>query len=289
MTDFTGELDALPSDVQAIADLGRRDAERKPEPYELTAASSILVVRERNDEQTMLHDLEKWLGKPRTPRGHAELYDPTDFVDYVNRLTDPEHTTVWADVNAGTVTAVLDDHHDAVVAGWREHTVRLSLRDDADWLHWAKYDGKALQQHVFAQHLEDATHTIVRPDAATMLEVATSLQASRSAHFSQAIRLDNGDVQLTHHEDTTAKAGKSGNIEVPREFTLMITPWIGCKPIEVIAKLRYSIDHGQLAVGYSLVRPDLVKIEVFESIVATMKDTLDIAEVFNGTAPKALR
>lgn len=101
-------------------------------------------------------------------------------------------------------------------------------------------------------------------------------------------RLDNGDIQLAYHEETTAKAGK-GNIEMPRDFTLLLTPWVGCHPVEVDARLRYQIDGGQLAIGYQLVRPDLVKRDVFDSLVERIRDGLTTEAVFDGTAPAALR
>jgi uncharacterized protein YfdQ (DUF2303 family) len=275
--------------VTAAADLGRRDAERVPTPYNLNPVTSLVVARVREDESVCVEDLEEYLNRPRAPRGDATLYDPTNFADYVNRLTDPDHTTVWADVNAGTVTAVLDDHANADTAGWRRHSVKLALRPDADWEHWAKLDGKLVRQADFAQHVEDASHTILVPDGATMLEVSSSLQASRSASFSQATRTDNGDVQLAYEEQTKATAGRAGNLEVPREFTILVTPWIGCVPIEVIAKLRYKIENGVLGIGYALVRPDLIKIEVFDSIVASLEQALAVEQVYAGAAPQAVR
>ncbi|ALG06829.1 YfdQ family protein [Kibdelosporangium phytohabitans] len=289
MTDITGDLQVAPSDVQTIVDIARRDAERTPVPYGLTAASSIVVARVRDDENICVEDYEVLLDQPRQPRGHADLYDPSDFISYVNRLTNPVHTTVWADVDAGTVTAVLDDHKSADSAGWRTHTVKLTLRSDVDWLQWMKFDGKGLQQATFAEHIENVLHTIVDPDPATMLEVASTLQASKSAQFSQATRLDSGDIQLAYHEETNAKAGKTGNVEVPREFTILVTPWIGCNPVDVKARLKYNIDRGQLAIGYALLRPDLVKIDVFDGIVDRLRDQLTVKSVFAGTAPRALR
>jgi len=289
MTEYTADLHSADNPIETAADLGRRDAERMPEAYDLAPGTSIVVVRERSDEGTVVHDLESYLPAPRQPRGCAILHDPSDFTTYVNRLTDTSYTTVWADVDAGSVTAVLDDHMNSDEAGWRQHIVGLRLRPDVDWQHWIKLNGKAVRQAEFAQHIEDALHTIIRPDGATMLEVAMSLQATRSAEFSQASRLDNNDLQLAYHEDTTAKAGRSGNLEVPREFALHITPWIGCPMLEVIAKLRYEINGGNLTIGYKLVRPDLAKIEVFESLVATMAENLAVGKVLNGTAPLALR
>lgn len=278
-------IDTTP--VEAIAQLAERAADQTP-MYLDDVPGALLVNRVSDSEHVEVTDLESKMAAPNAPRGNAVLHDPAHFVEYVNRLGNEQRTTVWADVDAGTFVAVLDDHRDYATAGWREHTVRLNLRDDPDWLHWIRLDNKLLPQADFARHVEFALHTIIQPAAADMLEVASSLQAHKTASFSQATRLDNGDLQLAYHEETQAKAG-NGNIEVPRTFVLSLAPWIGCKAVEVEARLVYNLDRGQLGIGYQLVRPDLVKIDVFESLVATARDNLMTKAVFNGTAPSKLR
>lgn len=275
--------------VTAAADLGRADAERTPQPYGLDTESTLLVTRLRNDERIEVQSLEKHLADPRAPRGLAVLHNPDHWVTYVNRLLDEDRTTVWADVDAGRLTAVLDDHQDAYSGGWREHRVRLDLRIDADWSHWAAQDGKLLTQAAFAEHLEAATHTIVAPDAATMYEIATSFRATRNAQFASDTRLDNGDIQLSYLEETDAKAGKRGDIEIPRTFTLRLAPWVGAEPVEVTARLRYDITNGRLVLGYSLHRPDLIKRDVFADLVERLSEPLETAAIFSGAVPDSLR
>jgi hypothetical protein len=79
-----------------------------------------------------------------------------------------------------------------------------------------------MSQAQFAEHLEDMAHTIVEPSAADLLEVAKTFQAKRNVDFSQAVRLDSGDVELSYAETTTAKVGTKGHIEVPSVFTLAL-------------------------------------------------------------------
>lgn len=276
------------TEAAAIEDIARRaNARTLNEPVDGAGRLHAEILRE--DERLVVEDLERYLDQPVRARGTAVLHDPKDFAAYVVRLHDSAHTTVWADVQAGTVIAVLDDHSEGFGAGWRSHTVVLKLRTDADWTHWTKLDGQLLGQLAFAQHIEDGIHCITDPSGAEMLEVATSLQATRKAGFSSAKNIQNGDVQMTWHEETDAKAGKSGQLEVPRAFTVQITPWLGCPSIDVEARLRYTIDGGQLRIGYALRRPDLVKQEVFESVVRSIADDLpDGVPVLQGTAPSAL-
>jgi uncharacterized protein YfdQ (DUF2303 family) len=166
-------------------------------------------------------------------RAAAILDAPADFVHYVGRLED-ESTTVWAWQAALTVTAVFNDHT-SEVPGWRDHVAYLRVERDPDWAKWRKLDGALIDQVQFAEHIEDQTHVIVDPDAATMLEVANSFHAHRSSTFSQKIKVESGDIQLAWTDETTASAG-SGRVDVPRRFVLSLAPFVGVAPIEVHAR-----------------------------------------------------
>lgn len=280
---------ALTTGIVDVVDLIRRDTERVPKPYAVDNSSSIVITKLRQDERIEQHDLEHHLDRPRRPRGHARVYDPSDFAGVVNRLADPDHTTVWADVFAGTMTGVINDHADWVDSGWRDHTVTLTLQGDEDWVRWHALDGKGVDQATFAEFVEDVSHTIVRPDAATMLEVATTMSATRNVQFKQGTRLQTGDVQLTCVETTNAQAGAEGNVEIPEKIVVLIAPWLGVEPVELTARLRWRIRQGQLAIGYQLLRSDIARRDAFAQLVTGMRDDLDNAiPVFLGPAPKPL-
>ncbi len=262
----------LPHDlVTAAADLGRRAAERVPVSFDLDEDQPLVVARLRNDEALEAHDLERFLDAPVWPRGSVTVHDPADFAAYVTRLGTSEHTTLWADLAGGRIAAVLDDHADYAAAGWRRHTVALTMQDDVDWATWAKWDNKLVTQTVFADHIEQMTHTIVEPSAADMLEVVTGFHAKRNVTFRQEVNVTSGDVQLTYDEATTATT-KAGHIEVPRQFTVMLTPWTTVSPVLLTARLRWRIEGGSLAIGYSLLRPDRARADAFNTVLATVRD-----------------
>lgn len=282
MTSSTGAEHA--DVVQTAAELGRRAAQAAPAaPYELTPDTSVVVRATRTDERIDTVDLERLLAEPRRVRGTVELHEPADFAAYVQRLENAA-TTVWADDSTLRVTAVFNDHTPNV-AGWRDHTAVLEIRRDPDWQAWLTRDGVLDGQTEFAEHLEDQARVIVTPDAATMLEVATSFHARRAASFSRASRLDTGDVQLAWNEETTASAGASGRLAVPRQFTLRLAPFVGVPPVEVVARLRYRLKDGRLGIGYKLDRPDVAERNAFVDIRAGIANTV-AAPVVSGTAPR---
>lgn len=281
------EPDQTDNLVTAAADLGRRDAERALGPYPLGDDSALLVSKLRVDEKVVVTDLEAHLEAPLRARGAATVHDPGDFARYVQRIADPHHTSVWADIDKGAVTALLDDHAAVDMPGWRSHTVRLDLQSDPDWTTWMTYDNKLLSQVSFAELLEQQMHTIIAPAAADIYEVATTLQAKRTVSFASGVKLKSGDIQFTFNEETSAKAGQKGQVEIPDTFTLRLAPFAYTAPVELTAKLRYRIVEGDLKVGYKLLRPLEIRRDAFSAIVGDIRGQLgDALQVFLGSVPR---
>lgn len=269
------------SAIREVAAL-TREAERV---HRIEAEPGDLVVQVlTSGERIETLDLEDLARQPRAPRGSATLWDPADFISYVNRLAS-EHTTLWADPDAAHITAVYDDHLNSDEAGWRQHRATLVVRRDPEWQAWCALSGKLTSQEVFAEHLEDHYSSVIDPDAATMLEIATTFQASRSASFERGTRLQSGDVQLRFSEQTRAQAGASGHLEVPERFTIRVAPFWGVEAVDVQARLRYRIREGQLTIGYALHRPDIAEREAFDRIRATVIGGVEV-DAHLGPAPQ---
>jgi uncharacterized protein YfdQ (DUF2303 family) len=275
------------NDVAVAADLGRRDAERALTAYTLDGESALLVSRLRVDEKVVVTDLEHHLDAPLRARGSVGVHDPGDFARYVQRIADPTHTSVWADIDRAAVTALLDDHGHVDQPGWRSHTVRLDLQGDPDWNAWLARDNKLFGQVSFAEFLEQQMHTVIQPAAADIYEVATTLQAKRNITYASSVRLKSGDVKFTFNEETAAKAGQKGELEIPDEFTLRLAPFAYATPVELTAKLRYRIEDGQLKIGYKLLRPLEIRRDAFSAIVGEIRGLLgEGLPVFLGSTPR---
>lgn len=275
--------------VTAAADLGRRDAERALTTRAANPSAPLVVARLRDDELIRVASLEAHFDAPLRTRGMASLHDPGDFTEYVNRLADPSYTTVWADPDAGKLVAVFDDHADAESPGWRSHTATLTLKADPDWAAWLSLDNKPGPQARFAEHIENLAHTVIDPDAATMLELARTFDAKRNVNFRSGVRLDSGDVQLSYDETTKAKAGEHGELEIPSAFTIRVAPFLGVPAADISARLRWRIAEGQLSIGYALLRPDRVRRDIISALIGEMRGKLEDVPVFMGTPPPAIQ
>lgn len=254
----------------AVESLARRlDYTEPVKPFDYIDEHGIHVVRvHREDENITRLNLESWRDAPVRPRGTATIYDAPNFVDYVKRLCDDD-TTVWGHEGTSSFTAVFNDHN-GPDAGWRDHTARLQLQNDPEWDAFALRSGKYMDQIEFAEFLQDYAPLVVEPDGATLLEVSMNFRAHRKAEFESAVDLETGDVSFSYTEQTTAKTVKAGQIDVPREFTVSLSPYLGMPPVTLTARLKFDVTPAGLRIGFRLVRPDLVRRDAFADIRNTI-------------------
>lgn len=231
----------------------------------------------------VVEEFPEWLrDRPRRKDGEVTVHDAESFLTYVNRHVTHE-TTVWINDTEGQVVAVLDDHEpedQGGGAGWAAHRCNLHLRKTPEWAHWTGRDGQLLEQEAFAEHIDQGLLEVIEPDGAQLLEIAQTFHATTSAQFRSGIRLSDGNVQFLYDEETEAKAGRSGQLQIPATFELAIAPFIGEDAQRITADLRYRVRGGKLAIGYRLRRPH----EVIELALTQLRARLAGADlvVVNG-------
>ncbi len=273
MTDYT-ELQSVGDGAAVIAELAEQAAGR--EILEVTPTTKIVVLAQGQHVHEI--DIEDKLERPLYKTGRVAFREADSLVEYVGRHSVEATTTLWSDVNAGTVIAVLNDHARADdeqvgAPNWGNHRATLRLEETEDWQRWLKHDGRMLDQASFAEHLEDGADAIREPDAATMLEIAQSFHAKTGVNFRSATRLQDGQVQFQYEETTAAKAGHRGDLQIPTEFILGLIPFEGgAKVYAVTARFRYRLVNGALTLGYKLVRPDKVRKAAFVDITTAIAD-----------------
>jgi uncharacterized protein YfdQ (DUF2303 family) len=227
-------------------------------------------------------DLERFLSRPRRATGTVRPQTVDDLVRYVQRHDDEESTTLWVDEDGQQVSAVLNDHPSGQSA-WGDHRAHLQLRLTPEWRRWTALDGKLVGQEDFAEHIELGLPEIVSPDGATMLEIAQSIEGSKSADFKSGHRLQDGNVAIEYVEQTSARAGQKGELDIPARFRLAIAPFLGEEPAEIQARFRYRIAGGGLRLGYLLERPELVIRESIDRIGDRLASQFGEHRVFVGT------
>jgi hypothetical protein len=199
--------------------------------------------------------------------------DPPDFAAWLTQQARGKTNAELSEALRTLVAACIDTG--------KKGSLRLTITVAPDGDHLIVTDEIAefVEQHVAA---------FAHPEAATMLEVSRTFTAARDVAFDQKVTLTSGDVQLKYTEQSQAKAGAKGTIEVPKEFLLWLAPYLGVQPVEVKARLRWRLRDGELAIGYQLHRPDLVEREAFSRIVAGIVEAAE-PPLFWGTAPGPVR
>lgn len=199
---------------------------------------------------------------PRRKTGTVQLAAVESFATFVSQQGDIDSTYIYADPDSRTLAAVLNDHHIGDVAGRRDFRAIYKAEFSREFENWMANDGKQMDQESFAIFLEDNIADIAppapdsnEPSGDMLLAVALTLQAKTEVDFKSSKRLDNGQVQLTYNEETSARAGGDGALEIPREFAIGLRLFKHGDAYKIRARLKYRLREGKLKFWYELDRP----------------------------------
>ncbi len=256
------------TEAAVVAELADQAAESQR-----VAISVGEVYLARGDEgELRVVDTDDYAAHPRHKEAKRSVTDAASFVAYVNRHAD-DHTEVFAHTNTSKVIAVIDSHDEATGdPGWQKHRVSLDLEHSKPWLAWTKADGALFEQAEFADFIDDRWNDVIDPEPARMVDIARTFQANTKVTFESALREASGDVNLQFVEDTTAKAGQKGNIEIPARIQLALRPYVGGPIYSIWASFRYRLRGGQVFLGFKLERPENILEAAFADIVTEIRD-----------------
>jgi uncharacterized protein YfdQ (DUF2303 family) len=232
-----------------------------------TGGTTHLVVPEGYKHIDLTGLIEKAGAAPRRKQGAVQLSEIASFNTYVTDQGDPATTYVYADPEARTLTAVINDHHrSAPVAGWRDLRAVYKAELSREFTAWLANNKAPKEQEEFAIFIEDNIADVIEPSGDTLLQIALTLQAKTEVNFNSSKRLDNGQVQFTYSETIDARAGV-GSIEIPREFTIGVRLFKNGEAYRVRARLKYRLNGGKLKFWYELDRPENAVEDAFEAYI----------------------
>lgn len=212
---------------------------------------------------------------PKRKRGTVTVRNVASFAHYYGKHAS-DASEVFADLDAGTFTAVLDAHeHHPGNASWQQHRLILQLEHTLPWSTWLALDRQWMTQAEFAEFIEDNCrdlHHDGRVSAADLLEIAQHFQAHTKVNFTGGTRLATGQTQLVYSETIEATAGNRGQVVIPAEFDLGIFPFEDCAYNALAARFRYRLNNGQLKLGYFLNDPQRVAREAVAQIGEKLAD-----------------
>jgi uncharacterized protein YfdQ (DUF2303 family) len=237
-----------------------------------------------------LQSLEEFLDAPKTIRQTVTASELSGFVEYVNRFKVAE-TIIFARVQVGPgpkhdvlFHAVFDYHamsKDQVTPcpNWSRHQAKYSPITTPEWRRWSDQNGRPMEQETFAAFIEENGVNIVEPTGAEILELAQSLEGTKSVAFKSSVRLDNGAVQLRYEETISGKAGEKGHLEIPTLFLLGLRLFQGGPAYRVGARLKFRVKDAKLAMWYEIVDPEVVILDACNALVDAIENQTDIKPI----------
>lgn len=226
-----------------------------------------LVIPDGHKHIDLTGLIEKAGQAPRRKTGTVHLSDIASFNVFVADQGEPGKVYIYADPEARTLTAVLNDHvHSDDEAGWRDHRAVFKAELSREFGTWLANDRKPKEQEEFAIFLEDNIADVVEPSGETLLQVALSLQAKTEVNFTSHKRLDNGQIQFAYNEVIDARAG-AGLLEIPREFTIGVRLFKNADGYKVRARLKYRLSAGKVKFWYELDRAENAIEDAFQAYI----------------------
>ena len=227
-------------------------------------------------------DLSEW--EPARKAGTVTVRDVASLGACWDKHHD-DSSEAFADIDAATVTAVLDAHRSAADgawlenggARWQQHRAVLRLKVTLAWETWLEKDRQMMPQVAFAEFLED-NYLDLDPSgdvrASDFLEMAQHLQAATKVKFASGTRLSSGETKFTWEETTEARSAGGGEIIIPTTFGLAIRPYEDCETALIAARFRYRIKPEGLFLGYFLNQPERHRREAVENIAAQVAERI---------------
>jgi uncharacterized protein YfdQ (DUF2303 family) len=228
---------------------------------------------------------DRYADFPKRKTGTVTVRNVAAFTQYYAKHAD-EDSEVFADLDKGTVTAVLDAHRDHEAHGrgdgdaarWQQHRLILALQLTQPWKDWTGCDKQLMGQQEFAEFLEEHARDIDpggTVTAADLLEAAQHFQAKIKVAITSGKRLRDGQTQFEYMEQIES-AGRNtadrGTIEMPSEFDLAIRPFDDCPARPIAVRVRFRIrDDKKLALGYFMNDPARVVREAVAEVVGKLE------------------
>ncbi len=209
--------------------------------------------------------------RPHRIKQNVEVWDAKGFNAYFLLYRD-SCSRVFADVNAATVTGILDYHEDSgdgsgdIMPRWGSHKLTLSLKKSPEWLLWTTKQSvkNAMDQDTFATFIEDNAPDIVDPSAATMKEIAGDLHQTSEMTFAAKATTPNGSQKITYAQENKSTFGKA-EATVPESFAIAIPVYVGGSLVKLIARLRWRVNGGKAVFWFDLLRADAAERAAFDA------------------------
>jgi uncharacterized protein YfdQ (DUF2303 family) len=236
------------------------------------------------------YDDEHLLPAPYRKKGNATLNDQDSFIEYINRHSIPDLTTIYckADYLKSEVafTCIINDHGSQPDGQqWQDHRAMYKPTFSEEWNRWIEKNKQPLSQLQMAMFIEENLQDIAAaegyPTGQQLLEMATSFQANQDMRFKSAIRLQNGGVNMSFVQDDDNQT--LSQMKLFEKIAIGIPVFWNGDAYQITARLRYRVKEGSLIFWYELIRNDKVLEDATKNMINKIKIATGVP-LFFGTA-----
>lgn len=227
---------------------------------------------------------ERWEPAPTAIRQSTTLLTARGFAQYVNLF---KATSTIVFFNRDTKFVAVLDYHEPSKPSWSTHRATFEAKRTREWLLWKSFDNKPMTQVDFAQFLEDNLPDIAAPDAATIVEAARNMEATKEVTFKSQVNVGNGSVKFTYDEFVN-NGTRPDTVDLLNGMTLSLPILEGLDNQAVQVRIRYQIGAGgKLSMRYMLVRAQDAEDEAMELIAGTLGEQIQGVQFIDGNEPGA--
>ena len=214
--------------------------------------------------------LQDWQDKPNRHKADHRFVDVASLAGYLNKFA-TDDTLLTADFAAGKVCAVIDgDSKD--VPSHRDHKARFEAQQSDQIKAWLSISGKGMSQVAFGLFLEDRAIDVIEPDAASVMDMVMTFDATKKVSFKSSQRLHDGQRQFQYVEENETR----GAVTLPDHFMVLAPIYRGMEPQRIKFMVRYRIEDGALRFQVDMHDKDRVMREAFERCVDALQSEIKL-------------
>lgn len=222
-----------------------------------------------------IESLERFQTLPNRTEANHSFVTVESLADYYRKHGADATAMVSADYKAAQIVAVLDgDRADG--PGFKAHKATFKAEVAPKLAAWLKVSGQPMGQTTFGEFLESRAVDVVQPDAATIMEMVMTFDATKKVTFKQSTRLSDGQRQFQYIEENETR----GAVTLPERIVVRTPIYRGQAAQDVTFLLRYRIEDGALRFTVTMHNKDEVMQEAFDRCVADFRDAAQPSVIY---------
>lgn len=239
-------------------------AERKDAAMVKTSAVGAFLARPQGYE---VHSLEEFQDRPNRIKTDYTFRDTKSLAAYLGRFQRPE-TVAFSNPDRLEIRVIVDHHdHAADRPTHCAHHATFSAQFTQHYKAWRDFSGKSVTQVSAGLFLEERATDVIKPDAASIMDMVMQFDALKKVTFRQSTRLHDGQRQFTYSEENEAR----GNVTLPEAIQIRVSVFEGQEPEVITVRVRYRIEDGSLRFQFEIHDQKLVENTAFERCEDALK------------------